>query len=152
MQLCFDFDRVEAVPVVPPGQRSSVPPRKVSSSRRARGKTAYDAGRIAEGTVSDRYLRRGYDLIQTRWRGKSGEVDLILRKDSTYIFVEVKASKDFSRAAARINRAQMNRICHAAIEFCGGLPSGLQTDMRLDAALVDQFGRVEIIENAFGMD
>lgn len=52
----------------------------------------------------------------------------------------------------RISARQIARICNAAQEFCGGLPSGLLTAMRNDAALVDQFGRVEIVENAFGVN
>ena len=40
----------------------------------------------------------------------------------------------------------------AASEYCGSLPAGQMTDMRMDAALVDQFGRVQIIEAAFGAE
>ncbi len=143
MQFCFDFDRVPVTPVILPQS----PP--TTNPRHARGKTAYHAGLLAEASVADHYQRLGYDLVQMRWRGKAGEIDMILRKDAQYVFVEVKASKDFSRAAERLTRRQMNRICMAACEFCGSLPSGQLTDMRLDAALVDQFGRIEIIENAF---
>ena len=104
---------------------------------------------MAEASVADHYRRAGYELVQMRWRGKAGEIDMILRRDGQYIFVEVKASRDFSRAADRLTRRQMDRICRAACECCGTLPTGQLTDMRLDAALVDQFGRIEIIENAF---
>lgn len=144
MQLCFDFDRVSVTPVILPR-----PDPVVATPRQVRGKTAYHAGLMAEASVADHYQRAGYELVQMRWRGKAGEIDMILRKDAQYVFVEVKASKDFSRAAERLTRRQMNRICMAACEFCGTLPSGQLTDMRLDAALVDQFGRIEIIENAF---
>ncbi|HET7271525.1 MAG TPA: YraN family protein [Rubrobacter sp.] len=38
-----------------------------------------------------RYLtRRGYDLIERNYRTRYGEIDLILRKDDTLVFVEVK--------------------------------------------------------------
>ncbi len=144
MQLCFDFDRVAITPVVVPRPAPSV-----ANPRHARGRTAYHAGLLAEASVADHYQRAGYDLVETRWRGKAGEIDLVLRKNGQYIFVEVKASKDFGRAAERLSRRQMDRICLAACEYCGRLPTGLSTDMRLDAALVDQFGRIEIIENAF---
>ncbi|MDO5606144.1 MAG: YraN family protein [Paracoccus sp. (in: a-proteobacteria)] len=115
-----------------------------------RGATAYHSGRLAEAAVADRYRAAGYQLLYERWRGKAGEIDLILRRGDQFIFVEVKSSRDFARAAERINRRQMDRICLAACEFCGELPTGLMTDMRLDAALVDRYGRIEIIENAFG--
>lgn len=152
MQLCFDFDRVQVTPVIMPAKSGRLASPPVSERRRLRGQTAYHAGRLAEGAVADRYRRAGYQLVQARWRGKGGEIDLILRRGALYVFVEVKASKDFARAAERISRAQMNRICQAASEFCGGLSTGQQTEMRLDAALVDQFGRVEVIENAFGAE
>ena len=144
MQLCFDFDRVQVTPVILPQPRPAQP-----TARQSRGKTAYYSGLLAEASVADHYQRAGYELVEMRWRGKAGEIDMILCKDAQYVFVEVKASKDFARAAERLSRRQMNRICLAACEFCGTLPTGQLTDMRLDAALVDQFGRIEVIENAF---
>lgn len=123
-----------------------------TTSRKTRGSIAYAAGRMGEDSVSRDYLARGYAQVASRWRGKSGEIDLIMAKDEEFVFVEVKKSARHARAAERIDRRQMDRICHAAQEFCGSLAQGLFTFMRFDAALVDQFGRVEIIENAFGMD
>lgn len=147
MQLCFDFDKVRVEPVIMPGI-AFVPDRP--SARRSRGQMAYQSGRLAEMVVADRYVVAGYDVIARRWRGKAGEIDMILRKGDLFVFVEVKSSRDFARAAERISRRQMDRICMAACELCGSLPTGQSTEMRMDAALVDQFGRVEIIEAAFG--
>ncbi|MFH5776206.1 YraN family protein [Paracoccus sp. NGMCC 1.201697] len=118
--------------------------------RSARGSTAFASGRMGEDSVCRNYLERGYALVASRWRGKAGEIDLILRKGEEFVFVEVKTSSQHDRAAERINGRQIDRICHAALEFCGGLATGLLTLMRFDAALVDEIGRVEIIENAFG--
>ncbi|WP_199261555.1 YraN family protein [Paracoccus binzhouensis] len=120
--------------------------------RARRGAVAWSAGRFAEESVAREYRRRGYEVLAERWRGRGGEIDLILHKDEEYAFVEVKASRCHRRAAARIGDRQIARICRAALEYCGRLPAGLLTAMRFDAALVDQFGRVEIIENAFGMN
>ncbi len=123
----------------------------VAQARRARGVTACSAGRMGEDSVQRDYLARGYAQVASRWRGQSGEIDLILQRGDEFIFVEVKKSSRHHYAAQRIDRRQMDRICRAALEFCGGLASGLLTLMRFDAALVDQFGRVQIIENAFDM-
>lgn len=117
-----------------------------------RGRVAHSAGCLAEGSVARAYVDRGYALVAERWRGKGGEIDLILSKDDEYIFVEVKKSGRHAWAAERINARQIARICTAAQEFCGQLSTGLLTAMRFDGALVDQFGRVEIIENAFGVN
>ncbi|WBU55831.1 YraN family protein [Paracoccus sediminicola] len=140
MQLSLDFDR--------PVQVRSLP--SPENPRSSRGALAYRSGLLAEANVADRYREAGYSVLHSRWRGKAGEIDLIVRRGDLVVFVEVKSAHDFSRAAERINRRQMDRICMAACEFCGTLPTGQMTEMRLDAALVDQFGRVEIIENAFG--
>ena len=120
--------------------------------RSRRGATAFAAGLFAEESVAREYGRRGYEVVAERWRGQGGEIDLILRKDEEYAFVEVKKSDDHARAASRIGGRQIVRICNAALEYCGRLPTGLLTAMRFDAALVDRLGRVEIVESAFGMN
>ncbi len=35
-------------------------------------------------------LERGYELVERNYRTRYGELDLILRKDNTLVFVEVK--------------------------------------------------------------
>ena len=85
-----------------------------------------------------------------RWRGAGGEIDLILRDVNTLVFVEVKKSRSFARAAERISPRQIARILNAAEEFLAGEPAGQLTDIRFDAALVDATGAIEIRQNAFG--
>jgi len=113
------------------------------------GQTSYHAGRIAEDIVARDYIDRHHTLAATRWRGASGEIDLILRKGALVVFVEVKKSSSFARAATRLGRRQMDRLVGAASEFIAAEPNGQLTDMRFDLAMVDGQGRVEIIENAF---
>lgn len=120
------------------------------SPRARRGEAAYIAGALAEDQVSAHYQNRGYDLLARRWRGQAGEIDLVFGHGDMVIFVEVKKSVTLARAAERLSRRQMDRICLAACEYCDALPTGMLTEMRFDAALVDQIGGIEIIENAFG--
>jgi len=49
----------------------------VSLARRDRGRRAWLSGVSAERTVAQVYDRRGADLLETRWRGQGGEIDLI---------------------------------------------------------------------------
>ena len=117
---------------------------------RRRGERAYLAGAAAEEIVARHYERRGYAVAARRWRGGGGEIDLILRSGAQVVFVEVKHSKTFDTAVLRITPRQMQRIAASAAQFLDGEPSGQLSEARIDVALVDGQGRVEILENAFG--
>lgn len=123
----------------------------MTMSRQARGQMAYHAGQAAENGVAQDYERRGFTVARRRWRGGGGEIDLIARGPAGIVFVEVKRSRDFARAAERLTRRQMDRICAGAAEFLAGEPDGQLTQTRFDVALVDGSGGLQIIENAFGL-
>ncbi len=116
--------------------------------REETGRSNYLAGQAAEEAVLRHYAARGLTLAKARWRGKAGEVDLILRDGDEVVFVEVKHSRSFDSAAARLLPKQIERLMRAAEEFAGGEPKGLLTEMRFDVALVNGQGAVHILENA----
>lgn len=113
------------------------------------GARSYHAGRVAEDAVARLYAGTGAPIVARRWRGASGEIDLIARSGSQVIFIEVKQSASHARAAEHLSTRQMSRIATAAAEFLAGEPRGQDTDTRIDVALVDGVGRIEILENAF---
>lgn len=112
------------------------------------GLKSYLSGQAAEQTVAQDYERLGQPVEAQRWRGKYGEIDLIARDGDTIVFIEVKKSRDFARAAERITKAQLERIHATACEYLEGLPLGQLTPSRFDVALVNAEGRTQIIENA----
>lgn len=120
------------------------------TARQTRGSTGYHAGISAENSVARDYERRGYPVAHQRWRGQGGEIDLIVRDGDGLIFIEVKKSRDFDRAAQRLSGRQMIRLQQAAGEYLGTQPGGALTDVRFDAALVNARGEIRVIENAFG--
>lgn len=113
------------------------------------GARSYHAGASAEAQVEQLYGRSGHVICERRWRGQSGEIDLIARDGTKVIFIEVKQSKTHALAAEHLTERQMARICRAAEEFLAGEPNGQSTEMRFDVALVDGYGRIEVLENAF---
>lgn len=116
-----------------------------------KGAVSYHAGRVAESQVALLYSRSGCQIAARRWRGTSGEIDLIARDGAGVIFVEVKKSRTHALAAEHLSHRQMARIYTTAAEFLSGEPSGQATFARFDVALVDGTGRIEIIENAFAL-
>ncbi len=114
------------------------------------GAVSYYAGLAAEDQVAADYKRRGHALCQHRWRGQSGEIDLITRDGDGLIFVEVKKARDFARAVERLTQRQLQRIYDAATEYLAKMPLGQDTPARIDVALVNASGQIEIIENAYG--
>ncbi len=118
----------------------------------AQRQMCYHAGLAAEQRIALDYERRGFVVARRRWRGAAGEIDLITRDGDDLVFVEVKQSRNFARAAERLNRRQMARNYASAQQFLAGEPNGHLTNVRFDVALVDREEQVEIIENAFGLD
>lgn len=113
------------------------------------GARSYHAGLVAEDAVAQLYIRSGRTVCARRWRGSSGEIDLIARDGANVIFIEVKQSSTHAQAAAHLTPRQMARIYNTASEFLAGEPKGQLTDVRFDLALVDGSGQIEVLENAF---
>ncbi|MBV7408583.1 YraN family protein [Maritimibacter sp. DP1N21-5] len=111
------------------------------------GRVGYLAGAAAEDSVARDYERRGYGVVARRWRGSGGEIDIVLRDRDDFVFVEVKKSRSFARAAERLSAAQLGRICRTATEFLAGIPGGMGAGMRFDLAMVDGAGRMQTVEN-----
>ena len=115
--------------------------------RHLRGKRNYEGGLAAEEGVARHYQASGRRLRARRWSGRSGEIDLIAEDDDGLVFVEVKSAATHARAAESLSRGQIGRIFRAAEEYLVGEPGGLLTKCRVDLALVDAIGRIDVVEN-----
>ena len=123
------------------------PSSREKARRHARGLANYHGGLQAEDAVLDHYERSGFELRARRWRGRAGEIDLIFIKAGGLVFVEVKKGRDFAAAAARLAPQQIARVARAAEEYAGQSAGQALSALRIDAALVDDAGRLDILEN-----
>ena len=123
------------------------PNEPVAKRRQSRGMTAYLSGAAAEGAVAKQYERAGWTILERRWRGEAGEIDLIVARGDVMAFVEVKKSKTKDAAIASLHPRQLARIAAAAEVYFLQLDETEVRDMRIDLAAVDGAGRVEILEN-----
>lgn len=146
-QLSFDFHT--PVPALPESHAQKI--HGQGRRRRVeRGALGHRAGLSAEAQVAQDYRRRGYRVAGQRWRGRSGEIDLILHDGDGLIFVEVKKSRSFDHAMQHLSSRQITRLLRAGEEFAGTQPRGSLTEMRFDVALMNEQGMIRIVENALG--
>ena len=114
------------------------------------GLRAHLSGAAAEDQAARAYVDLGYELVEQRWRGAAGEIDLILRKGPLLVFAEVKTGPSYEAAVARINPRQMGRVQASAALFLDQEPQASLSEARIDVVLVFGAGEVEILENAYG--
>ena len=112
------------------------------------GKLPYHSGQAAELQVARHYEGDGWRVLEHRFKSAAGEIDLVLRHQHTVLFVEVKSARTHDIASSRISLQQIARINQSAEIFVVEHLSGQNFEMRLDAALVDQKGEIQIIPNA----
>lgn len=118
-----------------------------TGARARRGATAERAGAAAEDAALRLYESRGAELLERRWRGPSGEIDLILREAGCLVFAEVKARRSFADAAHSVTSRQWARLVETAEAYMLLNQTG-QIPARFDVVLVNRDGAAEIIENA----
>ncbi|WP_245964055.1 YraN family protein [Roseovarius spongiae] len=118
-------------------------------ARRARGRRAYNSGLAAEERAVALYTAAGLRLLERRWRGASGEIDLILADGDEIVFAEVKQARTHDAAIASLRPEQMRRIHAAGSEYLERCPNGQLSEVRFDLAVVDGAGRCDIMEGAF---
>src|SRR5262245_29063106 len=63
--------------------------------------------------------RRGYAIVERRYRTRFGEIDIIATDGVTLVFVEVKArmTQEFGGAAAAMTNWKQRRIARMAIDY-----------------------------------
>ena len=97
--------------------------------------------------------RRGYAILERRYRTRLGEIEIIARDGATLVFVEVKArlSDDFGGAAAAVTAWKQRRVARMAMDYLSRR-TVVDCPCRFDVVAidVDEAGpRVIVYPNAF---
>jgi putative endonuclease len=84
------------------------------------------------------YRRRGYRLLAANERAGRYELDLVLRRGRTIVFVEVKqrASEGFGGPLGAVDREKRRRVRHAAAAWLHAHPEAAELDVALEVATV----------------
>lgn len=104
-----------------------------------RGKASYRRGLRAEAMAAFFLRLKAYRIIGQRVRTKAGEIDLIVRRGSVLVFVEVKARSGMDDAAEALGHHQRQRLARAASLFVASRPAFHDLDLRFDIVLVAPF-------------
>lgn len=85
------------------------------------------------------FLRlKGYRIVKRNWRTRHGEIDLIVEKGQTLVFVEVKARRNQRRGRPEeaLTPQKQKRLLRLAELFLATFPHP-QHEIRLDVITVD---------------
>ena len=110
-------------------------------------------GKKGEALAAKYYIQRGYLLLNHNYRTRMGEIDLILYKEGTLVFAEVKTRTGamLDRPAAAVDARKQYRLVLAAQQYLQRSPYGDAT-IRFDVVEVTPAGtgwQVHCIPGAF---
>lgn len=103
--------------------------------------------------VARRFLEaEGYTVVAANYRWRGGEVDLVVEKDGTLVFVEVKTWDSLGEQDLEygVDRRKQWRIRTCAEHFLSRRPPDRRKRVRFDVILVSRgLKNVRHIEDAF---
>ena len=110
-------------------------------------------GKLGEDLACAELCRRGYELLDRRYRTRFGEIDIVARHRGAVVFVEVKvrAGGAFGDAAAAVTDLKQHRIARMAVDFLSRRRLNNQP-CRFDVVAISfERGRprVDVYESAF---
>ena len=78
-----------------------------------------ELGKIGEALAVNYLKQKGYQILETNYRNKLGELDVIAYKDKTTIFVEVKTRTDDHKGMPReaVNYYKKKKLIEVATVY-----------------------------------
>ncbi len=109
-------------------------------------------GRWGEGLAIWLLQLKGYQIRERRFRCAVGEIDLIVARGKTIVFVEVKYRRT-GATSEDVSPFQADRIVRAAsLYLARNPPKGLDWETRFDLILLGPWRWPKHLKSAFGDD
>jgi putative endonuclease len=109
-------------------------------------------GKAGEDAAAEELERRGYAILERRYRTSRGEIDIVARDGDTLVFVEVKVrdTAECGTAAEAVTRVKQRRLGRMATDY---LARRNITDQpcRFDVVAIDA-GVVTVYTAAFSLE
>ena len=110
-------------------------------------------GNAGEDEACAFYAKRGYEIVGRNYRIRSGEIDIIAKKDETLVFAEVKALPNGNSEvlAQELGKRKQRKIIETAKYFLKNHRQYSNMIIRFDVVAVGLPGleTVYLIDNAF---
>jgi putative endonuclease len=97
---------------------------------------AFRTGISAESRAAAYLIAKGFRILARRFKSPLGEIDIVARRGSLLVFVEVKARQSLDDAAWSVTERQRGRIIGAAEAWLARNAPERIRDIRFDAMLV----------------
>lgn len=96
-------------------------------------------------------VNQGYRIIERNYKNAFGEIDIILEKDETLIFAEVKfrSSNKYGSPLEAVDYRKQKRICKAALYYYTRHGYAESRACRFDVIGISGDGTICHIKNAF---
>lgn len=99
------------------------------------------------------FKEKGFEIVETNFRARGGEIDLIVSKDELIVFVEVKTLLwgNPEVLARELNSEKQKRILETSKYFLSKHRQYSNSFVRFDVVVIDMPGMPSVyhIENAF---
>ncbi len=112
-------------------------------------------GRSGEELAASYLKKNGYKVLETNYKCKFGEVDIVAQEGDTLVFVEVKtrSSRIFGLPQEAVGYRKLQHITNVAA-FYRSVKKNLPTGDRIDVVAIEMsLGReaaIELIKNVTG--
>lgn len=108
-----------------------------------------DLGISGEDLAARWYETNGYEIVARNWRCREGELDLVVRRQRTIVFCEVKArsSEAFGLPVEAVTHAKRQKLRHLASRWLAESPMRFK-EIRFDVVAILR-GEIEVFEGAF---
>jgi putative endonuclease len=113
-----------------------------------------DTGNLGEQMACNFLGNNGYKIIETNYRCRAGEIDIVARLREVLVFVEVRTKKSYKYGTPEesITTAKKEHLRAAAVHYEQN-HTGLPAAWRIDVVAIQMNSdgkvcRIELIENA----
>lgn len=112
-------------------------------------RAAYEQGLVAEDAAAAYLEKKGYRLLEKRYKTKAGEIDLLMYDGETLVAVEVKLRSDLITALESIRPKAQKRIQNALLTYIANNPHHQNSALRFDVVAITPPLTIHHLDNAW---